>query len=136
LSLMAASGSLQFSRIAEEGGPTLVWHSYYRSHNRVTLLSSASLVPAGESSARRNKVGRANRFQHWQDLLRFKNDQIALYDFGGWYEGKSDQKRLGINKFKEEFGGEIVRNYICERALTWRGALFLRLRQSLLGNAI
>ena len=136
LSLLAASDELHFSRIAEEDGPTLVWHGYHRRKSRVTLLYSASLFPVDATSAWRNKVGRANRFQHWQDLLRFKNVHISLYDFGGWYEGKSDQKRLQINRFKEEFGGEIVRNYICERALTWRGTLFLRLRKSLLGNAI
>lgn len=136
LSLLTESDSLHLSRIAEEGGPTLVWHGYLRIKSRVTLLHSASLFPVGANSAWRTKVGRANRFQHWQDLMRFKDDHISLYDFGGWYEGKSDQKRLRINRFKEEFGGEIVRNYICERALTWRGALFLRLRQLLLGNAI
>jgi hypothetical protein len=136
LFLLAASDSLHFSRISEAGGPVLVWHGYLRTRNRVTLLYSASSIPADATSAWRSKVGRANRFQHWQDLLRFKDSQISLYDFGGWYEGKSDQKRLQINRFKEEFGGTIVRNYICERALTWRGALFLRLRQALLGNAI
>ena len=136
LSMLAASDSLHFSRIAEEGGPTLVWHGYLHIKSRVTLLYSASSIPVDSTSAWRSKVGRANRFQHWQDLLRFKNVHISLYDFGGWYEGKTDQKRLQINRFKEEFGGEIVRNYICESPLTWRGTLFLRLRQSLLGNAI
>ena len=136
LALLASSNSLHFSRIAEDGGPSLVWHGYHRGQGRVTLLYSASLFAVGAPSAFRNRMGRANRYQHWQDLLRFKQDQISLYDFGGWYEGQSDQKRLQINRFKEEFGGEIVRNYICERALTWRGALFLRLRQSLLGDAI
>src|SRR6266404_291046 len=136
LALLASSNSLHFSRIAEDGGPSLVWHGYHRGQGRVTLLYSASLFAVGASSAFRNRMGRANRYQHWQDLLRFKQDQISLYDFGGWYEGQSDQKRLQINRFKEEFGGELVRNYICERALTWRGALFLRLRQWLLGNAI
>ena len=135
LRLLAASDTLQLSKIAEPAGPILVWHAYHRTKTRVTLLHSASLIPAGATSAWRNKIGRANRFQHWQDMLRFK-DEISLYDFGGWYEGKTDQKRLQINRFKEEFGGEIVRNYICERALTWKGAAFLRLRQLLLGNAI
>ena len=136
LTLLASSNSLYFSRIAEEGGPSLVWHGYHCSQSRVTLLFSASSFAVGAPSAFRNRMGRANRYQHWQDLLRFKDDQISLYDFGGWYEGQSDQKRLRINRFKEEFGGEIVRNYICEHALTWRGAMFLRLRQWLLGNAI
>lgn len=136
LSLLSANGSLNLSRIAEASGETLIWHAYHRGQSRATLLYSASLVPAGAASAQRNRVGRANRFQHWQDILRFKAAGLAQYDFGGWYEGQSDQKRLQINKFKEEFGGEIVRNFICERPLTWKGSLFLRVRKSLLGNAI
>jgi hypothetical protein len=134
--MLAESDSLHFSRVGEEGGTTMIWHGYLRSQNRVTLLYSVSLSPAGANSAWRNKVGRAHRFQHWRDLLCFKKEHLSLYDLGGWYEGTTDQKRLQINRFKEEFGGEIVRNYICERALTWKGALFLRLRQTLLGNAI
>ena len=135
LFLLAASDSLYFSRTREKGGETMVWHGYLRNKGRVTLLYSASQCTAS-SSVDRARIGRANRLQHWQDLLRFKDEQISLYDFGGWYEGNSDQKRLRINRFKEEFGGEIVKNYICERAVTWKGAAFLRLRQLLLGNAI
>ena len=69
-------------------------------------------------------------------MVRFKSAGISTYDFGGWYEGTTDHERLRINKFKEQFGGEIVKNYICEQALTLKGALFLRIRSSLLGNAI
>jgi hypothetical protein len=136
LRLLAESNSLRLSKISEERGQTLIWHGYHHSDSRVTLLYSAALSPLDSTSGWRAKLGRANRFQHWQDFLRFKQERISLYDFGGWYEGKNDQKRLQINRFKEEFGGDIVRNFICERALTWRGALFLRLRQTLLGNAI
>jgi len=136
LSLLAQADCFRLSRIADEGGSTMVWHGYHRTHNRVTLLYSASTWLSGVTSAGRSKLGRANRFQHWQDLLRFRDDHISVYDFGGWYEGNTDQKRLQINKFKEEFGGQIIRNFICERPLTWKGSLFLRIRQSLLGNAI
>src|ERR1700687_2043717 len=38
LFLLAASDSLHFSRVAEEGGPTMIWHGYHRSQSRVTLL--------------------------------------------------------------------------------------------------
>jgi len=136
LSLMAETGNLIVSRIKGTTGESLVWHIYYRSGGRATLLHSASLFRHSNSSACKNMVGRANRFQHWQDILRFKAAGDTLYDFGGWYQGNEDQQRLGINKFKEEFGGKIVKNYICERGMTVRGKLFLRLRQSLLGNAI
>jgi len=133
---LAEADSLRLSRITEVRGETLIWHGYHHSDRRATLLYSASRSPLGSTSGWRAKLGRANRFQHWQDFLRFKQEHVSVYDFGGWYEGKTDQKRLQINRFKEEFGGDVVRTFICERPLTWKGALFLRLRQKLLGNAI
>src|SRR6266550_3724338 len=136
LSLLASAGALALSQVSDSTGETLVWHAYHRSNHRVMLLSSASLFRKFDSSALRNKIGRANRFHHWQDIQRFKAEGVSVYDFGGWYEGNRDQERLRINKFKEEFGGEIVKNYICERALTAKAKVFLRVRRLLLGDAI
>jgi hypothetical protein len=136
LSLLAESGALTLSRVSDSTREVLVWHGYHRSNTRATLLYSASLFRKSESSELRNKVGRANRFQHWRDMQRFKAEGISVYDFGGWYEGGSDLERLRINTFKEEFGGEIVKNYICERAVTAKAKLFLGVRRLLLGNAI
>lgn len=134
--LLAGDGTLNLTRVADMNNEPLVWHGYLRYPERVTLLHSASLFRNNQSGAYRNKVGRANRFHHWQDLLRFKMEGVATYDFGGWYEGSENEERLRINRFKEQFGGTIVKDYICERAVTLRGKLFLRARQLLLGNAI
>ena len=136
LSLLAGAGALDLSQVSDSTSRTLVWHAYHRSNHRATLLYSASLFRKFASSALRNKFGRANRLQHWQDIQRFKAEGVSVYDFGGWYEGDRDQERLRINKFKEEFGGEIVKNYICERALTAKAKVFLRVRRLLLGDAI
>ena len=136
LSLLANAGTLDLSQVSDSSSETLVWHAYHRSNHRATLLYSASLFRKFDSSALRNKIGRANRFQHWQDIQRFKAEGLQVYDFGGWYEGNRDQERLRINKFKEEFGGEIVKNYICERALTAKAKVFLRVRRLPLGDAI
>jgi hypothetical protein len=136
LSLLANADALIISRIRELTGEILVWHAYHRSPDRVTLLYSASVFRDNPDSFYRNRVGRANRFHHWQDMLLFKNQEVSKYDFGGWYEGKEDLQRLSINKFKEEFGGVIVKNYICERARTLRGRVFLLARRVVLGNAI
>ena len=136
LSLLAAAGALTMSRVTDEAGETLVWHVYHRSNERATLFYSASLFRKFADSVMRNKIGRANRWQHWQDILKFKSEGVSTYDFGGWYQGDQDQERLRINKFKEEFGGEIVKNYICERALTAKAKLFLRVRRLMLGDAI
>lgn len=136
LLLLAQARLLELTRIADSAGETLVWHCYHRSPQRATLLYSASHFRNDNTVEYRNKVGRANRYHHWEDMLRFKSAGISTYDFGGWYDGNQDLERLRINKFKEQFGGEIVRNYICEQAPTLKGALFLRIRRLLLGNAI
>ena len=136
LSVMARAKLLDVSRITDAAGETLVWHGYHRNSERATLLYSASLFRGANTAEYRNKVGRANRYLHWEDIRRLKAEGISTYDLGGWYEGSQDEERLRINRFKEQFGGQIVRNYICERALTLKGAFFLRLRRSLLGNAI
>lgn len=136
LSLLAKAGLLELTHASDGAGTKLVWHAYHRSAHRVTLLYSASSFRNNPSLEFRNLVGRANRYQHWQDMLRFKDAGITTYDFGGWYDGTTDIERLRINKFKEQFGGEIVKNYICEQALTLKGALFLRIRTRLLGEAI
>lgn len=135
LSLLAGKGKVVLSQVRDESG-ALVWHLYHLSQTRATLFYSASVFRKLTSSTERNKIGRANRFHHWQDMQHFKAAQLKVYDFGGWYEGNSDADRLRINQFKEEFGGEIVKNYICERAVTVRAELFLRARRLLLGDAI
>jgi hypothetical protein len=135
LARLAENGILNVSRVRNNNGEILVWHVYHRAAARATLLYSASLLdtyPAGE----RGSIGRANRLLHWRDMLFFKNQGISTYDFGGWYEKNEDRARLNINKFKESFGGEIVKTYICEQPLTLKGKLFLTTRKLVLGNAI
>ncbi len=136
LSLLANDGALTLSQVCDATGATLVWHVYHCSSARATLFHSASVFRKFDSSALRNKVGRANRFLHWQDIQRFQAEGLSVYDFGGWYEGNRDLERLKINTFKEEFGGQIVKDYICERAVTFKAKLFLQVRRLLLGNAI
>jgi hypothetical protein len=136
LALLAKAGLLELTRIDDQKGECLTWHAYHRGSTRVTLLYSASLFRKNPDGDFRNLVGRANRLHHWLDMLHFKEAGIETYDFGGWYQGLTNEERLRINKFKEQFGGEIVKNYICERALTLKGALFLKMRTTLLGDAI
>jgi hypothetical protein len=128
----AASGILDISHIKSENGEPLVWHVHYHDYNRAFLLHSASMVSEQDSNYN-SLLGRANRYHHWQDMLRFKDSGAKIYDFGGWYAGKTDQKKLGINKFKEKFGGEIVKNFNYKCGQTWKGMVYLGL-QKLLAN--
>jgi hypothetical protein len=125
----AQAGALDVSRISDEQGRALCWHTHYRADNHARLFHSASSFRECADPAMRSLTGRANRYQHWRDMLRFKESGITAYDFGGWYEGKDDQERLRINNFKREFGGHVLKafNSIQPRTLLGRAYLIARL---------
>jgi hypothetical protein len=126
-----AAGALSLSAVRSDSEDAIVWHAYYKTHNRVRLLYSASRGREWPPT-RRAMVGRANRYHHWRDMLDFKANGVRTYDFGGWYDGIANSKLLSVNKFKEGFGGQIVLDYNCFQGLTILGKtaawLYARLR--------
>ena len=46
---------------------------------------------------------------------------MKFFDFGGWYPGNTNHQLLEINRFKEGFGGKIVREYNCEQIVSLKG---------------
>lgn len=124
----ARAGALRLSW-AEQDGTPLVTHSYIVSRRRARLLQSASLFRASADSAQRTMIGRANRWLHFKDMQALKAAQCTTYDFGGWYAGSTDQAKLQINAFKEEFGGQVTREYDGVFALTWKGRAYRWLKQ-------
>ncbi|HUP70235.1 MAG TPA: methyltransferase domain-containing protein [Acidimicrobiales bacterium] len=130
LNRLAEAGLLDLSSVIGEDGGALVWHAYVRTPERARLLLSATRPRAGSEPALRSLMGRANRWHHWRDMLRFQAEGVAVYDLGGWYEGSVDEGRLRVNAFKEEFGGQRVRMYNCVRPLTLRGVFVLAARRA------
>jgi hypothetical protein len=124
LHVLRSAGALDLSVVRHPGGD-LVWHAHHRAGDVVRLLASASLRPESDDREYRNRVGRANRYHHWLDMLRFKAQQRAVYDFGGFTSDCEDPELAGINMFKSSFGGQVVQKYLCQRAVTWRGKLAL-----------
>lgn len=53
-------------------------------------------------------IGSAHRCLIYEDMLRFRADGLATYDFGGYAVGTTDAKLANINRFKDSFGGRIV----------------------------
>ena len=127
LRLLAEAGHLDLS-VVRDGDRDVVWHAYYRTPERVLALISASLFMAHADPSERALIGIANRYHTWMDMLMFRDAGIPVFDLGGWYDGTTDQEKLRINNFKERFGGTIVRNFDCHRALTLKGALMLEAR--------
>jgi len=136
LTAIARSGRLELSQAFDsQTGEVLVWHSYLMTPTRARGLYSASLFRESEDVQRRHLIGRANRYLHWTDVLRFKEAHIDAYDWGGWYAGTEDEAKLRINQFKVEFGGEIVKEWSGEIGLTWKGKLALGIRRLLSRSA-
>ncbi len=91
--------------------------------------------PIPEKDAAENQMlGRANRYHRWQDILKFKSLGVLTYDLGGLYTNPTSQHLLNINKFKDEFGGERVRQFNWRYGITIKGKLFLLLRKMLISS--
>ncbi len=111
LHALAQINGLALSQVRHRELGILVWHAYLLAGNRARLLYSASHYRDESDSGVRNLVGRANRYHHWRDMLKFREGGIATFDWGGWYCGNRDAERLRVNRFKESFGGAIIQEY-------------------------
>lgn len=129
LDQFARAGLLALSKVQAADGKVLAWHAYvcHRGQRRARCDLSRTAPARGEAEVR-NLLGRANRLLHYQDMQTLQQMGIRFYDFGGWYPGTDDPKRLNINRFKEGFGGRVVMEYEASRALTVLGSAYLHLR--------
>jgi len=122
---------LVFSVAKDSQGEVLGYHAYCQSEKRVRLLHACTLHRLVQDNAARAAIGRANRLLFWSDILRFQQQELHTLDFGGWYPGQSDTRRLGINKFKEGFGGQRASTYLCDRGATLKGKVAIWIRDRL-----
>lgn len=121
---LALAGVLDISVAKDPQGKPLVFHANYCDSRRVTQLELPSLYRTLTDSAARNLSGRANRYLTWSNILRYKQQGLKFFDFGGWHLG-TDPELLSINDFKRGFGGQVVREYQCEQILTLKGRVVL-----------
>lgn len=135
LQALAGAGQLDLSSVLSEQAAPLTWHAHLIEKGRSRLLHSASVrmekKAESDDNTLRNLVGRANRYHHWEDMLRFRAEGCRLYDFGGWYDGQEDPERLRINQFKERFGGTPEKSFNIKVPLTWRGKAYLKLKAAI-----
>lgn len=81
---------------------------------RVFLMFSANRRFEGsEISA---LTGVLNRYLHWQEIQRYRDEGMKIYDFGGI--SHENPHAQGFNQFKVSFGGEIT----SERSYTFAPA--------------
>jgi hypothetical protein len=111
-----------------QGREPLVRHAYVTGGKTILLHSSASLFRAGDSNFRA-LVARANRWLHWRGMQHFGEQGATHYDWGGLFEDESTPERVGINRFKKEFGGKPVRRFDCLVARSARGHVRLGIKR-------
>jgi hypothetical protein len=114
---------------ATRDGEPLVWHAFVLAGTSAWLQYTGSCFRNRDSQFRAI-VGRANRWLHWQEMLRFKALGMTCYDWGGLFEDESTAEWAGINRFKREFGGKPVRRYDCEMPVSLKGRVWLPLRNA------
>lgn len=122
---LSESGQLDLSVTCDNQGIGLTRHVHILGAGTARLLYSVSEASRSADTERRNLCGRANRLHHWRDMQRFQSSGIGRYDFGGFYTGSTDAKRLKINEFKRGFGGQLAVTYNCVYPLTLRGRMAL-----------
>lgn len=123
----ACEGGQLLLTAASRDGDTLVWHAYIHFADTALLQHSASCYRHRERDFCA-LVGRANRWLHWSDMLRFKRLGVKHYDWGGMFEDESVPERAGINTFKRSFGGVPIHTYDCLVPVTVKGRIWLPLR--------
>ena len=128
---LASLKSLSISSASNEFDGDLAFHAYLVDEQRARLLLSVIRQPQNNCGGA--LLGRANRLLHWQDICHFKNKGLTCYDFGGLYIKGDDLKLLQVARFKAGFGGKLVKEYKCIKALTVRGKLALGLQQGIDG---
>ncbi len=114
---------------ASRNGEALVWHAYLISGKAAWLQYTGSCF-RNKDNDYRALVGRANRWLHWKEMLRFKEMGMERYDWGGLFEDESVPENAGINRFKKDFGGQQVRTYDCTVPVTLKGRIWLPLRDA------
>lgn len=89
-------------------GVVVAVHSYLLDLQlrKVRLLHSGTIRL--NEGVNRAQVARANKYLHYKDMMKFKNDQFILYDWGGVTVNSELESLKGINKFKESFGGLLI----------------------------
>jgi hypothetical protein len=111
VSALVRAGVFDVSVMRDQEGRALTWHVHVVGQNVARLFLSASAFSATSDQKLKNLCGRANRLHHWMDMQRYRILQFSQYDFGGYYAGLDDVKKLEINRFKRGFGGRVICTY-------------------------
>jgi len=124
ISLKRARSRGWFFTEASREGQLLAVHVYLLDRQRRIgrLLYSATAAEDVPDAL----AGFANKLLHSWDMLHLKGGGFDTYDLGGYAKDTDDPQLLGINRFKERLGGELVAFFHYYGLGTW---LLMRLRE-------
>jgi hypothetical protein len=123
---IAGDDRLWLSAIAD-GTEILARHAYIATGSIARFLYGGAMF-RNTSPERQRKVSHAHRLLHWVDIRAFKDAAFSAYDWGGLFPDEGQPGAKGVNDFKRQFGGKPVEYFESERALTFRGQVYLRSR--------
>lgn len=109
--LLIEAGRFKARAAYSAEGELLVIHTYITGNGRARLAHSISFFRDSSDNAKRNLIGRANRFLHWEDIRHFKSEFYSVYDLGGIDTDSANRETMSINRFKECFGGFVATEY-------------------------
>lgn len=98
---------------AELNGQILAAHTYVYDPEQKIVRQMHSASKRFDENFDRNKIGRANKYLHYRDMLAFKDEGIEVYDFGGYSPPNSKDVIDSLLQFKLDFGGvkKVSSNY-------------------------
>lgn len=114
------SGQLIVTTNALSDDPNcVVYHAYLVDGTSAVLMYSASPLWEDGDKEKANAIGRLNKHLHWKDMLWFKENGYSRYEWGGI---SNPDEPNGIDRFKLEFGGDVVcyANYLIPCSLLGR----------------
>lgn len=127
LNSLRKEGMLVITKVLDDNGKKLASHAYSLTEGKASMIHSCSARFDFGNNSERNRIGRANRFLHWNDILYFKEKQYKTYDFVGLSFDASDEAMKNISDFKKGFGGKEVIEYKYYKAdsLAGKAVLFV-----------
>lgn len=117
LTIESLKPNLLLTTAKKTDGEIIVYHSYIIDNNikRIRLLHSCSKIHSDSTdNSEKNLIGRSNKLLHLEDMIIFNKRGYNIYDFGGYALGSNDSTLIGINKFKDSFGGVLIEESIFE----------------------
>ena len=94
---------------ATNNGIILAAHSYIVDNEIGIVRHLHSASKRLDETFDKNLIGRANKYLTITDIIYFKENGFKVFDFGGFAKDTENESLKGINNYKLQFGGKLVR---------------------------